>query len=97
MVKLPWARQNWRSFITLTMDRSWFNSRREDASTKNTLHRIRQRWTAAALLGLRRIRQEELIAVQWTSKQYFNFILAVLDMQNGWRTKCSYGARLGTI
>jgi hypothetical protein len=24
VVKLPWARQNWRSFVTLTMDGSWF-------------------------------------------------------------------------
>jgi hypothetical protein len=34
VAKLPWARQNGDSFITLTMDRSWFNSRREDAPTK---------------------------------------------------------------
>jgi hypothetical protein len=78
VAKLPWARQNWRSFVTLMMDRSWFNSRREKAPTKNTLHRIRQRWTAAALHGQRRIWQGELIVVRWTSKLYLNFILAVL-------------------
>jgi hypothetical protein len=74
MAKLPWTRQNWRSLITLMMDRSWFNSRREDAPAKSTLHRTRQRWTAAALHGLRRIRQEELIAIRRTSKQYLKFL-----------------------
>jgi len=34
VAKLPWARQNGESFITLMMDRSWFNSRRKDAPTK---------------------------------------------------------------
>jgi hypothetical protein len=53
----------WGSSITLTMDRLWFNSRREDAPTKGTLHRIPQRWTAAILHRLRRIRQDELIIV----------------------------------
>ena len=57
------------SFITLTMDRPWFNSRREDAPTK--AHCIE---FGSDGQRQRRIRQGELIVVQWTSKQYLNFI-----------------------